>query len=117
MEYIEIKSLFAEDEIKILKNKYKIRFTPRYAEHIWDNYEDNAHKIKHTEIRSIVKRNAILIPTDKPNAFHCLSKFKGKIYFMPVVLEDDSFLVKTAYRCSSISLILTYNQYEYQSGE
>ncbi len=94
MDYIEIKSLFAEDGIQILKTKYKIRFTPTSAEHIWDNYEDNAHKITHTEIRSIVKKNAILIPTDKPDAFYCLSKFKNKIYFMPVVLDEDSFLVK-----------------------
>ncbi len=116
MNYVEIQGLESDDAIQILKDTYQIRFTPKYAEHIWDNYKDNAHKIKHTEIRSIIKKRAILVSTNKKDEFHCLSKFKNKIYLTVVIIKNDEFLVKTSYICSLISHILTYNDYEYQSG-
>lgn len=101
------KSLLAEDEIQLNKKKYVVRFSPKHALHIWENYESVTHRIKHTEILSMIKKSPLFIQDGK--FYVILGKHRNKIYSTIVELKDDRIEVRTSYKCSNPDHINRYN--------
>ena len=87
-----------EDEVVINDKVYKIRFTPKHAEHVMDNYPDKSHNIKHREIQSLV-RKSIIIQENQFVSF-CVGRYKKKIYQTVVEVAGEELLVKSSYVCN-----------------
>ncbi|MFN3405176.1 MAG: hypothetical protein ACK40G_13845 [Cytophagaceae bacterium] len=112
IKYHEItKAKGTEDFVLVNKKKYAIRFTPKHAEHIWDNYPDVLHNIKHREILTMLVKKAIIVEKNT-NPLVCLAKFKNKVYETYVNIAEDRMEVMTSFRSNKQNYIDLYKKYE-----
>lgn len=96
-----------EEAIVLNKKKYYVRFRPKHALHVWQNYADNNHKITHTEILSMMKKSPICFQYENNSIF--LGKHRNKIYMTCVDFRKDCIEVKTSYICTNPEYINYYN--------
>ena len=107
--YIIKKVKDAENIVEIKGKQYQIRFIAKHAEHIWDNYSDKNHNIKHREILSLIKRSILV---QKKNNFICIGKYGNKIYETHVIIKRDILDIKTSYLSNKEPYRKTYKEYE-----
>ena len=84
-----------EDEIKLWGKAYKLRFRPKDAEHVMDNYTEKDHRIKHREIQTLLRDSIFL----KKNIHEmlCLGKHKERYYKTTLSISKDELLIKTCF--------------------
>ena len=99
----------AENIVEIKGKQYQVRFIAKHAEHIWDNYSDKNHNIKHREILSLIK---ISILVQRENHFVCIGKYGNKIYETHVIIKRDILDIKTSYKSNKVQNIELFKDYE-----
>jgi hypothetical protein len=100
----------AEDEVVINKRVYRVRFLPKHAEHVMDNYSSKEHRIKHREILSLIKDSIFV--RENLNTGFCVGRFKKRIYMTIINLSGGELLVKTSYLCNRPDLIDQLKDFE-----
>jgi hypothetical protein len=105
-----------EDSVVLNGAVYRVRFTPKHAEHVLDNYNsrDGIHDIKPREIVAQMIGSLMIRDETKTGAYACIGLHRNKIYETRVFIEKDCLNVKTSFLCNKPPYIELFKLYYHE---